>query len=207
MEWDDVIPVILALVSMIGLFGFIAARRKGGPKKVDELYRHLQDMGVKASPLEKGGDREKIWQKSSFGKKSEGAIEIKGKNFDAVNVISVSGQYGTNYYLDYLVKSVTETVRQDAKKTRMVKKKSPPLWGRVVDIEWRGDEQLAQRLNFDYQLKYKLLQTDPKTLKSSITIFPEPKRGFTRIRTDYRPPSPDFFEAIDAIAKHIKSWV
>ena len=87
----------------------------------------------------------------------------------------------------------------------MVRRKNPAIWGRVVDIEWKGDVYLSQQLNLDYRLKDILLQTDFKKLKSNIVIFPEPKYEYTRVRTTYLLPSSDLFEAIDIIAKYIKS--
>jgi len=62
-------------------------------------------------------------------------------------------------------------------------------------------------LNFDYRLKDRLLgaDSDPGALKGSIWIFPEPKHGYARIRTNYFLPSPKMFEAINIIAKHVLS--
>jgi len=73
-------------------------------------------------------------------------------------------------------------------------------------MEWKGDKSLAQSLNFDYRLKDKLLQRDVPGLRGSIGIFPEPKHGHTRIRISYSLPSPEILEALDIIARHIKSW-
>ena len=87
----------------------------------------------------------------------------------------------------------------------MVRKKNPAIWGRVVDIEWKGDFYLSQQLNLDYQLKDILLQTDFKKLKSNIMIVPEPKYEYVRVRTTYLLPPSDLFGAIDIIAKYIKS--
>ncbi|GAI30124.1 unnamed protein product, partial [marine sediment metagenome] len=101
--------------------------------------------------------------------------------------------------------TVSTVGEKKRKKTRMVRKKSPAIWGRVVDIEWKGDDYLSQQLNLDYQLKDILLQIDFKKLKSNITIFPEPKYEYARVRTSYLLPSLDLFEAIDIIAKYIKS--
>ncbi len=87
----------------------------------------------------------------------------------------------------------------------MVRKKSPAIWGKVVDIEWKGDGYLSQQLNLDYRLKDILLQSELKKLKGNIEISPEPKYEYIRVRTAYLLPSPDLFEAIDIIAKYIKS--
>ena len=204
MEWANILGgLIAALVLTIGLPLALRKRKKGGPQNVEQLLQHLQEIGVKASPVEKGVDEEKVGLGRSFMRSSVGVIEIAGRNVDYVNVIGVASQYGVNYFLDYLVRSPSRLGKR--KKTRMVRKKSPAIWGRVVDIEWKGDNYLSQQLNLDYRLKDILLQTDFKKLKSNIVIFLEPKYEYARVRTAYLLPSPDLFEAIDIIAGYIKS--
>ena len=206
MEWVNILAgIITFLVFAIGLPLALRKRKKGGPQNVEQLLHHLQEIGVKASLAEKGVDEEKVGASRSFMRRSEDVIKIEGRNIDYINVSSVSSQYGVNYFLDYLVRSPSQLRQKRQKKTRMVRKKSPAIWGRVVDIEWKGDVYLSQQLNLDYRLKDILLQTEPKELKSSIVIFPEPKYEYARVRTAYLLPSPDLFEAIDIIAKHIKS--
>jgi hypothetical protein len=207
MEWDELIIMLFLILPAIGLPIALALRKKGGQKKLDEMLEHLRGIGVRASRVEDEGEGEKTGRKRSWGERSEGVIAIEGRNMDSINVVSVSSQYGNTYYAEYMVNSPWLAARADAKKTSMVKKKSPPLFGKVVDIEWRGDPYLAQRLNFDYSLKYKLMQPGPNRLKGGISIHPEPKFGYTRVRTSYQLPSPELFEVIDAIAKYIKSAV
>jgi len=192
-------------VVAIGLPLALRKRKKGGPQNVEQLLHHLQEIGVKASLAEKGMDEEKAGLSRSSMRSSVGVIEIAGRNVDYINVIGVASQYGVNYFLDYLVRSPGWSGRRRQKKTRMVRKKSPAIWGRVVDIEWKGDGYLSQQLNLDYRLKDILLQTDSKKLKGNIVIFPEPKHAYARVRTAYFLPSPDLFEAVDIIAKYIKS--
>jgi hypothetical protein len=205
MDIGEVLSIIMVLLFAVGLPVIIGSMRKGKQKKLEELYQHLPSIGIKASLLEDEKIQEKLGQKRSWGEKVEGVIEIKDRNVDSIAVVSVSSQYGATYYLDYLVMSPGLTGREDARKTTMIKKKSPPIWGKATDIEWRGDPYLAQRLNYDYQLKYGLLQASPKALKGSISIHPELKYGYTRIRTAYQLPSSELFQAIDTIAKHVKS--
>lgn len=206
MEWVNILSgLIAALVLTIGLPLALRKRKKGGPQNVEQLLHHLQEMGVKASLAEKGVDEEKVGASRSFMRRSESVIKIEGKHIDYINVSSVASQYGVNYFLDYLVRSSSQSGQKRQKKTRMVRKKSPAIWGRVVDIEWKGDVYLSQQLNLDYRLKDILLQTEPKELKSNIVIFPEPKYEYARVRTVYLLPSSDLFEVIDIIAKHIKS--
>ena len=206
MEWINILSgLIAALVLTIGLPLALRKRKKSGSQNVEQLLHHLQEIGVKASPAEKGVEEGKVGMGRSFMRRSEGVIKIEGKHIDYINVSSVASQYGVNYFLDYLVRSPSQSGRKGQKKTRMVRRKSPAIWGRVVDIEWKGDVYLSQQLNLDYRLKDILLQTEPKELKSNIMIFPEPKYEYARVRTAYLLPSPDLFEAIDIIAKYIKS--
>ena len=204
MEWASILGgLIAALVFAIGLPLALRKRKKGGPRNVEQLLHHLQEIGVKASPVEKVVDEEKVGMSRSFTQSSVGVIEIAGRNIDYMNVIGVASQYGVNCFLDYLVRSPSRLGKR--KKTRMVRKKNPAIWGSVVDIEWKGDDYLSQQLKLDYRLKDILLQTDFKKLKSNIEIFPESKYEYARVRTAYLLPSPDLFEAIDIIAKYIKS--
>lgn len=206
MEWVNILAgIITFLVFAIGLPLALRKRKKSGPQNVEQLLHHLQEIGVKASLAEKSVDEEKVGASRSFMRRSEDVIKIEGRNIDYINVSSVSSQYGVNYFLDYLVRSPSQLRQKRQKKTRMVRKKSPAIWGRVVDIEWKGDVYLSQQLNLDYRLKDILLQTEPKELKSNIVIFPEPKYEYARVRTAYLLPSSDLFEAIDIIAKYIKS--
>jgi len=206
MDWESIVSLIIALLVVIALPLAFRRRKKAGPQKGEELCQHLKEAGVKASLVEKGNEREKIGLSRASGQRSEGIIALQDKNIDSINIISAASQYGTNYFLDYLVKSPNITASRILKKTRLTVKKSSFLWGKVVAMEWKGDKSLAQSLNFDYRLKDKLLQRDVPGLKGSIGIFPEPKHGHTRIRTSYSLPSPEILEALDIIAKHIKSW-
>jgi len=205
-DWANILTGLIAvLVLTIGLPLALRRRKKGGPQNVEQLLYHLQEIGVKASMAEGDGGKGKVGVSRSFMQRPEGVIKIEGKHIDYINVSSVTSQYGVNYFLDYLMRNPNWSGKKRRKKTRMVRKKSPAIWGRVIEIEWKGDDYLSQQLNLDYRLEDILLQTDFKKLKSNIEIFPEPKYEYARVRTAYLPPSPDLFEAIDIIAKYIKS--
>jgi len=206
-DWSNIIGVILfLLVATVLPLIFRGRKKEEGAKKIEEFYRHLREVGVEASLTEKGDDREKIGLGRASGQKSEGLIELEDRNIDSINVASVSTQYGTRYFIDYLVKGSNIMGERVLKKTRLIKKKSPPLWGKVVAIDWKGDASLAQSLNLDYSLEDKLLKADVNAFKGNIWIFPEPKHGYARIRTDYVLPSAAIVEALSSIARHIKSW-
>jgi len=206
MDWASVLGgIIAALVAAIGLPLALRKRKKAGPENVEQFLQHLQGMGVKASPLEKGVEEEKVGVSRASGQKSEKIIKIEGRNIDYINVISVASQYGVRYFLDYLVKTRSWPGKTKRKKTKMVTKKSSAIRGKVVDIGWEGDDYLSQSLNYDSRLKDKLLQVEPDKLMGSIWIFPEPRYEYARVRTSYLLPSSELLEAIDIIAGHIKS--
>jgi hypothetical protein len=201
--WSAIPSIVLGLSVTVGLLVAIRSRNKGGQKKVDELCQHLQGIGVKASEMERDISQGKLGQRRSWGQNLVGTIKLTDRNIDSINVVGVATQYGAQYFLDYLVRSGSPIGRRNRKKTRMTRKKSSVLRGRVIDIDWKGDASFARKLNFDYQLKQILLQADPKI---SIEIFPGPKYDYARIKTTYLLPTPDFLESMDIIAKHINSW-
>ena len=205
MDWANIVSSILvALLFAIGLPMALRRRKKAGPQKLQEFFQYLPTIGVKASLVETAADQKRIGMKRGSGQRSEGIIEVRDRNIDYISVISVASQYGVNFYLNYLVRSPDYT-GQKRKKTGMVKKKSSAIRGKLVDIEWRGDEYLSQELNMDYGLKDRLLLAEPEELKGNIEIFPEPQQEHARIRTAYLLPTHNFFDAIDIIARHVKS--
>ena len=205
MDWSDLLPILIGLLAVVGLPFAFRRRKKEGPKKTEELCQHLQGMGIKASVLESGANQEKVGGKRSWGRKSVGVIKLAGKDIDSLNVTGVASQYGVQYFLDFIVRSSSLTGKENKQKTKMVRKKSSLLLGKTIDIEWKGDDFLARKLNIDYRLQDRLLQADISVLKGGVSIFPEPGQGYTRIRTTYFMPTPDLFEAMGIIAKHIKS--
>lgn len=208
MEWSSILGILFAVLAAIGLPLALSKRKKAGPPRREELYQHLRKMGVEATLVERGADEEKVGVSRASGQRPEGIIQLRRQNIDSVKVVSVASQYAANYFVDYLVKSPNISGKRPLKKTRLVRGKSSSLWGKVVAIEWKGDESLARSLNFDYRLNDKLLSadSDPSALKGNLWILPEPKHGYARIRTNYFLPSPETFEAMNIIAKHVKSW-
>jgi len=155
--------------------------------------------------LDKENEQAKLGKKISRAQKSEGVVALEERNIDLIIVASVASQYGINYFIEYLVKSTFNLREESLKKTKMVRKKRSIFGSKVVDIVWKGDQYLAQKLNLDYELKHRILQADLNKFKGSIMIIPESKHGYTRIKTDYNLPSPDMFYAIDSVAKYLKS--
>jgi len=206
-DWTNIVGILFFLLVAVAL-PLILRRRKQGASaaNIEELYQHLRGVGVEVSLAKEGDDRERIGLGGASGQNSEGLIVVEDRNIDSINVVSVSMQYGKRYFIDYLVKSPNITGERMLKKTRLYRKKSAPIRGKVVAIDWKGDGALTQSLNLDYSLEEKLLRADANGFKGSIWILPEPKQGYVRIRTDYSLPSADVFEAIRSIARRVRSW-
>ena len=207
MEWGKIVPSIVAFLTAFLLPFFLSRRKKRSPKKLIEFRQHLLGIGIKFFELDRDNDQAKLGAKFSRGQKSDGAFALESRNIDLIIVTSVASQYGINYFIEYLVKCNFNLGETSVRKTKMVKKRRPLFGGDVVDISWKGDKHLAQRLNLDYEIKHKLLQANLKKFKGNILIIPEPKHGYTRIKTNYNLPSPMIFDAIDAIARYIKSAI
>ena len=204
MNWESLISIIVAIFVLAGLPLALLRRKKAGARKKEDLFQRLGEIGAKASLMEPGDAREKIGPSRASGQRSEGIIQLEGENIDSINIISTTSQQGVNYFLDYLVKSPNITERRKLKKTWLFRKRSSLLWGRVVDVRWKGDKSLSQSLNFDYRLKDRLLKPDAGL--AGIQILPEPGQGYARIRTPYALPAAETLETLDIIARHVRSW-
>lgn len=205
MDAETLLPISMALSALIGIPIAVYTRKRVAPKKEVELQDHLRNIGIKTAPLENDNEQVKLGSKFSLGEKTSIILEVRDRNFDAIAIRSVSGQYGTQYYIEYILKTISGISIVDPKKTRLHRKRSSLLWGSLVDIEWKGDPYLSQRLNLDYQLKYKIMHDLSNKSMESIQIIPEPKQGYTKITTKYELPAIEVIEVIDNIAKHVKS--
>ena len=206
MDWSIIVNIVMGILVLIALPLVLRKRKKAGPLKREEFCRHLQGMGIEATLRERDSYEEKIGVSRSLGQRSEGIIELKDRNIGLVNVTSTASQYGVHYFLNYLVKASNIVEGRKLKKTRLITKRSPPLWGKVVAIDWKGDDSLTRSLNLDYSVADRLLRADENVFKGNIWIFPEPMHGYVRIQTEYSLPSAEIFEAISSIGRHVKSW-
>jgi len=197
------IPLLLFLILPLVL----KKLKKNTTPIIDDVYQHLQGIGVKSSITETDNDKCKIGLEGRFSsQKSEGLITLIGKNIDSLNMVAASNQYGKDYFIDYLVKNSTMIGNRVPRKVKLVRRKASFLWGKNVDFEWKGDNALAETLNSDYRIKERLHQGEFELIKGNIWIYPEPKYGYYRIRCSYFLPPKQIFEAIDTVAKHLKLY-
>lgn len=205
LDWDSLLPIILGLLAVIGLPLALWSLRKTGGSKVEEFCQHLQQIGVKAVVLPPENPQSAAERKRSWGQRPVATIKVDGRNMESVNVVGVASQYGSNFYVDCVV-TVPSSVGSKRKKTKLTLKRSSPIGGAVAGVVWKGDERLAQRLNYDFGLNSRLVEADAGSMKGGLTIYPEPKRGRARIRMGYFLPTAEQFEAVDMVARHVRQW-
>jgi hypothetical protein len=207
MDLEKILPAIIIFLTAFLLPFLLSKKKKKGDKKPKDLSQSLLEIGVEFVELDEDSEQVKFRRKLSLGLKSVSIIALKKSNIDFINVISASSQYGVNYFIEYLVKSTFGLREKPLKKTKMLIKKKSLFGGEVVDVIWKGDQYLAQKLNMDYDLKHKFIKADINTFKGGILIIPEPKHGYIRIKTNYNFPSADIFYAIDTLAGYMRSGI
>jgi hypothetical protein len=204
MEWSQIIPAILAFLTAFLIPFIFSKRKKESTKRIKNYSHDLRETGIDFERIDRDDERIHFIKKLSWGQKAEGIFKLKKRNIDYIFLISVNSQYGVNYFLEYIVKNTFNLRDKSIKNTSMKLKKDSLLGSSPTDILWKGDLYLSQKLNMDYELKYKLLNTPLKELKMNLRIIPEEKFGYTRIKTNYALPSQDLLSFIDSIAGHIK---
>ncbi len=203
MEWTDliniIIGVIVAVSAGIGIPLALRSRSKKGPQKLDELNRHLLEIGEDVYIPHDATYEKTIGEKRFSLEKSQGVIGLKNRKIDWMNLIGVSTQYGTEYYIDYLLRSPNLDIIK-IKNTSLKKKKRLFKDKDNHNLYWSGDESISKSLNLDYRIFDKIGQSE---YNGNIQIIPEKKHGYIRIRTAYFLPEPEFIGAIEIIASHI----
>ena len=207
MDASSIITILIGLSAVIGLPLSAWSRSRNGRKKAGEFHQHLQNIGVKCVLLPEFAAEQTTNQKRSLGQKSVGTIKLSYQIIDSITVVGQIQQYGVHYLLDYCVRRENMVGGGTRKKTKLHRKKhrkqKDSLGGESTEIEWRGDDFLAQRLTADYALRHMLIETMPEC---SIEILPDHGHDYVRIRTGYIFPSPEAFRALNMIANHVKSW-
>ena len=199
-----VFSIILLVATVIGI---IIARRnlkKEGPGKVDKLYDHMRSMGIKVSRAAEDVLIEGAGENNKRPRNSLELLKIAGKQIDFVRLTGEAQQYGVTYYLDFLVKRNRISPGQKVSTTRLQMKKSSMFSNQIEGLYWKGDPVLAQKLNDDYRLHDILLRADRKSIKGGITIYPDLKKPYARIRMAEYLLEPETFNALDTIAGYIK---
>jgi hypothetical protein len=173
-------------------------------KSRDKLAYALNSLGVKAEMVERGQVEEQV--ENSWYQRSLGVIDIHGGSIRWVNILKKDRQKHSPprwwVVLGIPVDGPVST-RQQAK-IKTVREKSFPLFGKIVDVIWRGDDDgtgLVDTLSRDIPTKTLAKRIGNLEIKSQTDRF----QGWT-LTVDRRfTPTGQDWETVEKIAYYILS--
>ena len=170
----------------------------------DDLAYALNSAGVKAEMAERGRAEEKT--ENSWYQRSLGVIDISGGPIKWINILKKDGSKNSppKWWVvlgipdDKLVSARQET------KIKTVRRKNFPLFGKVVDVVWKGSEGgtgLVNKLSADVPTKTLAKGIGNLEIKSQTNGF----QGWTfTVDRRFNPTNKDW-ETIEIIADYILS--
>ena len=173
-------------------------------KSRDELADALNSVGVKAEMAERGRAEEKV--EDSWYQRSLGVIDNHGGSIRWVNILKRDrGQHNPpKWWVVLGIPDERSISSHQEIKIKTVRKRTFPLFGKVVDVVWKGydgNTGLVNTLSKDVPTKTLAKRIGNLEIKSHANGF----QGWTlTIDKQFRPTSQDW-ETIEKIADYILS--
>ena len=116
-------------------------------KTRDELARALNELGIAATMAERGRPEEKILD--TWSNRSQGVIDLPSGPIRWINCLKQDGsQYSPpQWWAVFGIPDERRFSEQRAVKIKTVRRKSFPLFGKVVDVEWQGEDHATRLLS------------------------------------------------------------
>ena len=116
-------------------------------KTRDELALALNELGVEATLAERGRSVEKILD--TWWNRSQGIIVLSSGPIRWINCLKQDGsQYSPpQWWAVFGIPDERTFSEQRAVKIKTVRRKSFPLFGKVVDVEWKGEDHASRLLS------------------------------------------------------------
>lgn len=201
------VPLGLGVYSVIRSRKVLAAerRQRGIKGKVqdktrDAVCKSLLKLGLDVRPARRGRAEEKT------GEGSLGLIDIPGETVEWANVrrVTTSGS-GVSYRTDFGVPDPKLSPDFPDVRIRSVYKKTFPMFGRVIDLHWKGEDfglGIISRLNSDSSIK------EPILSGTGVIIRSHGRYGCWTISTDTLTiPSPALWSCYRTVALHLLASV
>ena len=118
-------------------------REKLRDKSRDDMVQRLNATGVKATMSERGRPEEGI--RSGRFHRSLGLIDIEEDVINWINVVRIKSRDKngpSRYRTVFAIPDATVPLEHEALKVATVRKKSFPIFGKVVGIHWQSEEKL-----------------------------------------------------------------
>ena len=173
-------------------------------KSRDELADALNSVGVKAEMAERGRAEEEV--ENSWYQRSLGIIDIPEGSIRWVNILKKnrSKHSGPRWWVVLGIPDDRPVSTRQQTKIKTVRKKTFPLFGKVVDVIWKGNDggtSLVNTLSNDVPTKKLAERIGNLEIKSQADRF----QGWT-LTVDRRfSPTGQDWETVEKIADYILS--
>jgi len=109
-------------------------------KSRDRLALNLNSLGIKASLAERGRDEEKV--ENSWYQRSLGIIDIQEGLVKWINILKKDGSKNSppQWWVVLGIPDERPLTNHKAVDIKTIRKKIFPLFGRVVDVTWKGND-------------------------------------------------------------------
>ena len=179
-------------------------REKLRDKARDDLAHALNSLGVRAEMAERGRIEERV--NNSWYKRSLGVIDLPEGAIRWINIVKKDRGKDSppRWWINLCIPDERRVLFRKEVKVRTARKKSFPLFGKVVDVTWRGEDYgtgLVYTLSNDESSK--ALATAIGNLE--VRSYSKEFQGWTlQVDRRFSPTSQDW-EAIKEIAGHLLS--
>ena len=173
-------------------------------KTRDELAAALNALGIRAEMSDRGRDEEKV--QDSWYQRSLGVIDLPEGPIKWINVLKQDGSRHNppRWWIVFGIPDQSHVSNSEQVKISTVRRKSFPLFGRVVDVNWKGDDQgtgLTYALSNDHTTKELAKRVGNLEVRSHAEEF----QGWT-LQVDRKlKPTYEVWEAILQVAEHLLS--
>jgi len=173
-------------------------------KSRDRLVQNLKSLGIRADLAERGRVEEKV--ENSWYQRSLGIIDIPEGLVRWINILKKdgSGRSPPQWWVILGIPDERPLSNHKAVDIRTIRKKTFPLFGKVFDVTWKGNDHhtgLVQILSNDEAIKNLAKRIGNLTVHSYAKEF----QGWTmQVDRRFKPTSQDW-DTIQKIANHIVS--
>tara|TARA_Y100000588_G_scaffold392600_1_gene505121 strand:- start:3328 stop:3885 length:558 start_codon:yes stop_codon:yes gene_type:complete len=173
-------------------------------KTRDQLQQALNSAHVRAEMSERKSDLEEV--DNSWYQRSLGVIEISDSPVKWINILKKDGSQHSppRWWIVLGIPDDRPISTSRETKIKTIRKKSFPLFGKVVDVTWKGDDggtDLIHILSNDVSTKALASRIGNLEIKSQANGF---QGWMLVIDRRFRPTTEDW-DAIETIARHLLS--
>ena len=173
-------------------------------KTRDNLNQSLNLIGVTAVLAQRDHERESV--ENSWYQRSLGVINVAESSISWINVLKQDG--GKNnpprWWIVFGIPDGRSLEIHSSTKIKTIRRKSFPLFGKVKDISWQGEDDglgLINELSVDPEIKTLAKRVGNLEIKRQTESF----RGWTLVLDRKFNPSHEDWKAIEKIANYVLS--